>query len=74
MGKQAGGVGIVSDTEQDEIKPGNGGVGIDDAAQLGLINSGDFIVQPLLGASAGPLGSIALAANAAERADAAAGG
>lgn len=41
---------------------------------LELPDSGDFIVQPLLGASAGPLGSIALAANAAEGADAAASG
>lgn len=35
-----------------------------------LPNSSDFIVQPRLGVSAGPLGSIALAANAVEMADA----
>ncbi|RHW19306.1 ROK family protein [Sphingomonas gilva] len=35
---------------------------------LDLPKSGDYIVAPLLGVSAGPLGSIALAANAAESA------
>lgn len=37
---------------------------------IDLPDSGDFIVQPELGVLAGPLGSIALAANAAELADA----
>jgi len=36
---------------------------------LSLPNPSDYVVAPLLGASAGPLGSIALAADAAEMAD-----
>ena len=38
-------------------------------AYIELPDSGDFIVQPHLGVAAGPLGSIALAADAAERAE-----
>lgn len=40
---------------------------------LTLPNPSDYVVAPMLGAAAGPLGSIALAANAAEMADTALG-